>query len=380
MIIGYDAKRAFQNTTGLGNYSRMLVCGLASEFQDFHAFLYAPKVSGFYKSFFSCYANISSRSPRGFDRWLPSLWRNFGVSMHLTGDNVQLYHGLSHELPHRIPSKIKKIVTVHDLVSWRFPQYFSPIDALIHRVKMLHSCKIADVVVAISNQTKSDLVEFMKVPENKIRVLYQSCDPMFWQPVEASDIEIVKEKYLLPEKYVIAVGTIEERKNQLAVVEAMEKLPDDIHLILVGKRRGKYGSQVAEEVAKQGFTSRIRMIENADFEDFPALYANSMASVYMSKFEGFGIPILEAMCSGTPVLTSNCSSMPEVGGDAVLYADPNSVDDIAAQLKRLVGDEALRADLLKKAEVQKQKFSEKRVTAAFHDLYTELIEGDKSQE
>lgn len=300
--------------------------------------------------------------------------------MHLTGDNVQLYHGLSHELPHRIPSKIKKIVTVHDLVSWRFPQYFSPIDAWIHRVKMLHSCKIADVVVAISNQTKSDLVEFMKVPENKIRVLYQSCDPMFWQPVEASDIEIVKEKYLLPEKYVIAVGTIEERKNQLAVVEAMDKLPDDIHLILVGKRRGKYGSQVAEEVAKQGFTSRIRMIENADFEDFPALYANSMASVYMSKFEGFGIPILEAMCSGTPVLTSNCSSMPEVGGDAVLYADPNSVDDIAAQLKRLVGDEALRADLLKKAEVQKQKFSEKRVTAAFHDLYTELIEGDKSQE
>lgn len=376
MIVGYDAKRAFKNKTGLGNYSRMLVCGLASEFQDYHAFLYSPQMSGYYKSFFSGYANISTRQPSGVDRWFPRLWRGFGVTLHLAGDKVQLYHGLSHELPHRIPSKIKKIVTIHDLVAWRFPQYIGPFDAWIHRMKMRHSCCVADVVVAISEQTKRDLIDLMHVPENKIRVLYQSCDPMFWQPVEQDEIAAAREKYSLPEKYIIAVGTIEERKNQLALVEAMKQMPDDMYLLLVGRRRGKYGDQVVEEATKSAFSSHVRVLENADFEDFPALYAGSLASAYVSKFEGFGIPILEAMCAGTPVLTSNCSSMPEVGGDAVLYANPESVDEIASQLKRLVSDDALRADLLKKAEVQRQKFSEKAVATAFYNLYSELLSED----
>lgn len=373
MVIGFDAKRAFQNTTGLGNYSRMLICGLAAQHRDVEIVLYSPQMSGYYKSFFTGYANVSTRQPHGFDKHLPSLWRGFGVTMHLTEDKVQLYHGLSHELPHRIPSRIKKVVTMHDLIAWRHPEYFSAFDAKVHQIKQQHSCNIADVVVAISKQTKQDLMEIMHVPEEKIKVLYQSCDPIFWQPISDEDLKEVKEAYKLPDNYILCVGTIEDRKNQAAVVNALSQLPSDLHLVIVGKPHGKYYANIEAQIKHQHLENRVHIITDADFEDFPAIYANSRASVYVSKFEGFGIPILEAMCSGTPVLTSNCSSMPEVGGDAVLYADPNNVEEIADQIRRITSDEALRSDLLQKANVQKQKFSQKQVIDSFYNLYRDTL-------
>ena len=221
MVIGFDAKRAFQNNTGLGNYSRMLLCGLASEHQNLRAFLYSPRISGEYAKYFSGYANISTRTPSSIDRFFPDIWRRFGVTVHLSEDKVKLFHGLSHELPHGIPRSIKRVVTMHDLIVWRYPQFYKPLDRVVHRIKQRHSCRIADMVVAISEQTKRDLMEYLHVPESKIRVIYQSCDPMFWEPVAESDIDYVRSTYHLPEKYVICVGTIEERKNQLAVVKAM---------------------------------------------------------------------------------------------------------------------------------------------------------------
>ena len=116
MVIGFDAKRAFQNNTGLGNYSRMLLCGLASEHQNLRAFLYSPRISGEYAKYFSGYANISTRTPSSIDRFFPDIWRRFGVTVHLSEDKVKLFHGLSHELPHGIPRSIKRVVTMHDLI------------------------------------------------------------------------------------------------------------------------------------------------------------------------------------------------------------------------------------------------------------------------
>lgn len=375
MIIGFDAKRAFRNNTGLGNYSRMLICSLASAHQDVQVILYAPQMSGYYKSFFSSYANISTRQPRGWRSLLPSLWRGFGISRHLQGDRVNIYHGLSHELPHLIPSRIRRVVTIHDLVAWRYPQYFNVIDAFIHRVKMRHSCHSADIVVAISEQTKNDIIHYLHIPESKIRVLYQSCDEIFWQPVTEEDIASVRQSYHLPDRYIISVGTVEERKNQLALIEALSRLPEWVHLVLVGRSRGRYGRLVRRSIEEKGLSQRVHWLTDARFSDFPALYAASSAAAYMSLFEGFGIPILEAMCSGTVVLTSNCSSMPEVGGDAVLYADPRRSDEIAAQLLRLLTDDVLRADLLSRSRQRIQRFTAEKIGDDFYRLYVELYKG-----
>ena len=373
MIIGFDAKRAFQNNTGLGNYSRMLICGLAQEHQDVYAVLYAPNMSGDYKLHFSGYANISTRQPSGFDRYLPDLWRGFGIAMHLTGDKVKLYHGLSHELPHGIPHSIKKVVTMHDLIVWRFPQYFKRFDRIVHRLKQKHSCKNADIVVAISEQTKRDLIDIMHVPEEKIRVLYQSCDQIFWQPIPEDDKNDIKALYHLPEKYFVCVGTIEERKNQVAAVQALNLLPKDIHLVIVGRPQAHYYFELQRTIRELELNDRVHVISRADFEDFPGLYANAIGSVYVSKFEGFGIPILESMCCDTPVITSNCSSMPEAGGDAALYVNPEDPQDIAAKMRMLLEQPTLREELIAKGRVQREKFTQSVIIDQFYKLYKELI-------
>lgn len=372
MVIGFDAKRAFRNNTGLGNYSRMLVCSLASCHQDVQSILYAPQMSGYYKSFFSSYANISTRQPRGWRALFPALWRGFGISLHLNDDRVDIYHGLSHELPHFIPSHIRRVVTIHDLVAFRYPKYLGTMEAAMHRMKMRHSCDIADVVVAISEQTKRDIMEYMLVPESKIRVLYQSCDEIFWDPVTPEQIASVRDTYRLPDNYILSVGTVEERKNQMNLVEALAQMSDDVHLVIVGRARGSYGDNLKRLISARGLNNRVHWLHNVEFSDFPALYAGSKAVAYVSRFEGFGIPILEAMCSGAVVLTSNCSSMPEVGGDAVLYADPERPDDIARQLTILLTDEALRTDLLSRSKERVKQFTQEKISHDFYQLYTEL--------
>jgi glycosyltransferase involved in cell wall biosynthesis len=248
---------------------------------------------------------------------------------------------------------------------------------MVHPMKQRQSCRIADVGVAISEQTKRDLIEYLQVPEEKIKVIYQSCDPMFWKPVSDSDRAYVRETYNLPEKYIICVGSIEERKNQVNVVRALAQLPDDVHLVIVGKNHGGYQSAVQSAIRSQGLTDRVHILKDADFEDFPALYACAYASVYMSLFEGFGIPILESMCCDTPVVTSNVSSMPEAGGDAALYASPDNPDEVAQQLMRIIEDPNLRADLVAKGRVQREKFSQKKVIGDLYNLYTTLVPQDE---
>lgn len=380
MVIGFDAKRAFQNNTGLGNYSRMLICGLAQEHQDVHAVLYSPSMSGDYRSYFSGYANISTRQPSGWDRRVPNLWRGFGIGMHLTGDKVKLYHGLSHELPHGIPKGIKKVVTMHDLIVWRYPQYFKHFDRVVHRIKQRHSCKIADVVVAISEQTKRDLIDIMHVPEEKIRVLYQSCDQIFWQPIPEDDKKDIKALYHLPEKYFVCVGTIEERKNQISAVKALKELPEDVHLVIVGRPHTHYYFELQRTIRELELNDRVHIIQKADFEDFPGLYANAVGSVYVSRFEGFGIPILESMCCDIPVITSNCSSMPEAGGDAALYVNPENPQDIAAKMRMLLEQPTLREELIAKGRVQREKYTQHAVIEQFYSLYSELLGKDIDSE
>ena len=382
MIIGYDAKRAFRNNTGLGNYSRMLItqstvgtrraASANSSTQTIkqssnQAILYTPSLKGRYKHYFDSITELTVRLPEGLWRMAPSLWRSVGVSSAVKRDGVELFHGLSHELPYGLPKGVKKVVTMHDLIVFRFPEFFKPADRIIHRLKMRHACRVADIVVAISEQTKRDLMEFLEVPEEKIRVVYQSCDPIFWKPLSQTVLDRVREKYMLPEHYVICVGTLEERKNQLTVVEAMRQLPFETGLVLVGRPRGDYGQKVLDRT-----NGRIRMLGWASFADFPALYAGAVASVYLSRFEGFGIPVLESLCSDCPVVTSNVSSMPEAGGEAALYASPDDADTVANYLNRLLNDSAFRQECIAKGRIQKMLFSPEKIANDLQRLYEAL--------
>ena len=380
MLIGYDAKRAFRNNTGLGNYSRGVIGGVMSyelrvKSEAGTVVLYTPSVKGRYEHFFE---NMPLRvvEPKGVWKVMKSVWRSVGVSRAVKKDGVELFHGLSHELPYGLPKGVKKIVTMHDLIVFRFPEFFKPADRVIHRLKMRHACRVADVVVAISEQTKCDLMEFLEVPEEKIRVVYQSCDSAFWgvkgseegvKGSERTNVE-VREKYGVPERYILCVGTLEERKNQLRVIEAMKRLPQDMALVLVGRPRGDYGQRVLACT-----NERVRVLSGASFTDFPSLYRGAVASVYLSRFEGFGIPVLESMCCDCPVVTSDVSSMPEAGGEAALYAAPEDVDTVAAHLLRLCTDEAFRQERIEKGRLQRRKFAPEKVSADMMEVYKSLL-------
>ena len=372
ITIGYDAKRAYRNNSGLGNYSRMVIGGIAAQ-PGVRCLLYTPTTRGRHRDYFDACPDVAVRTPLGLWARLGGLWRTLVMGRQATADGVALFHGLSHELPYGLGRDVKRVVTMHDLIVRRYPQFFSPADRLIHRLKQRHACRVADVVVAISEQTKRDLTEMMHVPESKIRVVYQSCDPIFWADSPA-DTDAVRAKYGLPPRYILCVGTVEERKNQATAVRALAQLPADVVLVIVGRPRGRYPEQVRRLAAALGVEQRVRFLADAAFADFPALYRGAVASVYMSVFEGFGIPVLESLCCDCPVVTSDCSSMPEAGGDAALYAAPTDADSVAAHLLRLLDEPDFRRQQIEKGRIHKMNFAPDRVSAQMLALYRSLLD------
>lgn len=373
MKIGYDAKRAFRNNSGLGNYSRGLIGGMCM-MDDCQVVLYTPSVKGRHEHYFDASGNITTIAPKGLWRLMPDVWRSLWTGLRSKSDSVELFHGLSHELPYGLGDGVKRVVTMHDLIVRRYPEFFKPTDRLIHRLKQEHACRVADVVVAISEQTKRDLVDFMHVPEGKIKVVYQSCDPIFWTGGMEVMSKEVRRKYGLGERYIICVGTVEERKNQATAVRALSLLSQDMKLVIVGRPRGKYPDEVRGVARECGVEERVLFLEKAPFTDFPALYAGAVASVYMSVFEGFGIPVLESLCCDTPVVASNLSSMPEAGGEAALYAAPTDYETVAAHLRRLMEDGAFRQERIEKGRIQRMKFAPEKVSADMMAVYKSLLD------
>ena len=373
MIIGYDAKRAFRNNSGLGNYSRMVIGGVCREGHGMvKSLLFTPTTKGRHTHYFDDIQEVEVRQPRGLWAMAGGLWRSVWSGLCARREGVDIYHGLSHELPFFLGNGVKKVVTMHDLIVRRYPEFFKPADRIIHRLKMRHACRVADIVIAISEQTKRDLVDMMHVSEEKIRVVYQSCDPIFWNPPSATQPPS-HSAVQLPERYIIAVGTVEERKNQVAAVRALALLPEDVCLVVVGRPRGHYPQQVRRVAKELGVDHRVIFLQNAAFSDFPALYRGAVASVYMSVFEGFGIPVLESFCCDCPVVTSNVSSMPEAGGDAALYAAPDDYRTLAAHLSRLLSDPAFRNSQIEKGRTQRLKFAPEKVSQDMLALYRSLL-------
>ena len=372
MILAFDAKRAFANNTGLGNYSRMVIGGFAKLHPEVTLVLFTPSRKGRYADCFDGYPQVRIVTPRGLWRLCPSLWRTVAAGFIARRLHVDLYHGLSHELPLFLPRSVRRVVTIHDLIAWRYPHQFHAIDRIIYHLKFRHACYHADKVVCVSRQTERDAVDLLHADPAKTLVIYQSCDPIFQQPVDTDHCRQVRQRYRLPERYILCVGTIEERKNQITAVRSLALLPPDIHLVIVG-RRTPYFDQVKQAVEQLQLVERVHFLHNADFADFPALYAAAEASVYPSIFEGFGIPVLESLCCGTPVVAARSSSLPEVGGNAALYAEPDNAEDFADQLRRILDEAPLRQKLIAAAADQCRQFCPEAIVQSLLTLYESIL-------
>jgi glycosyltransferase involved in cell wall biosynthesis len=377
MKLGYDGKRAVFNMTGLGNYSRTLLRSLSLYYPDNQYFLYAPAYEYHQRlDFLRQSTNISVRTPRTLmSRSCKPLWRSYLVSHDLQSDGIELFHGLSNELPYAVKrSGAKSIVTIHDLIFLRYPELYPRIDRKIYRSKVNYACRIADRIVAVSEQTRQDIIGFLDVDPAQIKVVYQSCDPIFYQVADEARKRQVREKHGLPPQYLLYVGTIERRKNLLGIVKALPLLEHnrDVHLIVIGRGRG-YKEEVQTYLQAVGLTTRVHFLTDVPFADFPAIYQMASAFLLPSLFEGFGIPITEALWSNCPVITSIGGCFAEAGGPSSIYIDPSSDAALANAIVRVLEE----SDLAKKMRVDGyayvQRFRDDTTAATMMGLYQDII-------
>lgn len=370
--IAFDGKRAVQNYTGIGNYSRLALESLLPLMPDTHFDLYTPKIkeNPRLKPLLAD-PRVSLRTPDTVaGRLMPHLWRSRGLTDQLRRDRPALYHGLSNELPVGIErSGVPSVVTIHDLIFERHPEFYHAPDVAICRRKFRYAARVADRVIAISERTASDLRELYDVPSEKIRVVYQGCSPLFFQTPSAEKVAENRRNF---GRYIIGVGTIESRKNQLLTLRALPLLPADVNLVLVG-RQTAYARRILDEARKLGVENRLTMLSGVPMADIPALYAGAELAAYPSFYEGFGIPMLEALAAGVPLVAATGSCLEEAGGPGALYVSPTDVEAFAAAANRLLAEPRLREEMVDRGRQYIARFAPENFGRGLVNVYNELL-------
>ncbi|MCQ2605327.1 MAG: glycosyltransferase family 4 protein [Bacteroidales bacterium] len=370
--IGFDAKRLFHNTTGLGNYSRSLLRSLKEYYPENTYILYSPSITYNDESFFFT-KEFETVTPSIF--MSKSFWRSHLIVNSLVEKDIDIYHGLSHELPLGIEdTTIKTVVTIHDLIYKLFPSDFPLIDKKIYDLKWKNSCQNANAIIATSEATKNDIVKFFKVDPKKISVVYQTCSSIFDARFSEDEKHQVLEKVGLPSKYLLYVGAIMDRKNVLSLVKAYNLIKNqiDIPLVIVGKGRDCQKKLMAY-IEAENLQDKVFVCSSIGNDVLPIVYQCAEMFLYPSCYEGFGIPILEAFRSGVPVVISNMSSLPEVGGDACYYIDPYNIESIARAIMELHENKNLRMQLVNDGFEQAKKFTLKEFANKTDMVYRSLM-------
>jgi glycosyltransferase involved in cell wall biosynthesis len=375
MHIAFEAKRAFNNFTGLGNYSRFVISALKKHYPEEQYSLYTPQVSKreeaalFYKENKDITVLPSGLWKAGS---MKSAWRSKKIGKLAVKQDADIFHGLSNELPSGLKSKTKKIVTIHDLIFLRYPEFYPFLDRKIYKRKFKSACKKADEIVAISEQTRNDIIEFFDIDSSKIRVIYQGVHPIYKQDLKTRRLLYLLDQYSLHQPYFLYVGSIEDRKNAKDLVKAfklvLDQVKHDLLLLVVGKKT-EYQKEVEREINALRIEQNVRIYNNIPFTELPYLYKGAVASVYPSSFEGFGIPVLESLSVGTSVVTGNLSAMKEAGGKHALYADPKNHEELAAQMVRLADDNEFNEQLIQNIDTHLAQFSSEKIAKDLMDLY-----------
>ncbi len=368
--IGLDGKRIVRNGTGLGSYGRTLVNDLIRMGDsDMMLRLYAPDEGrDELRGQIIGDGNVMFCYPKGHPTALrKAWWRSRGVVDDLKRDGVSVYHGLSGELPMGLrKAGIRGVVTIHDLIFMRHPEYYHWIDTKLYEWKFRQALREADRIIAISECTKRDIIELGgEEYADRIELIYQSFAPRFSSEVKTEKKQEVRGHYRLPQRYVLNVGTIEERKNLLLAAEAMELLPQDVHLVAVG-RQTQYARQLPQ-------TDRIHLLSGVPDSDLAAIYAMAEAFVYPSRYEGFGIPIIEAIAAGLPVVACTGSCLEEAGGPYSRYVGPDSVIDMAEALKMSLRGAREREERIRKSREYIKRFEGNDVAGQVARLYHSLL-------
>jgi len=292
------------------------------------------------------------------------------VSRELKSREIDIFHGLSNELPKGIhKTEIPSVVTIHDLIFIRFPEFYKTIDRNIYFSKVKYACSSAQKIIAISEQTRDDIIRFFHVDSNKIEVVYQSVSPVFF---ERGNSENLRSKYNLKKRFILSVGTHEPRKNQLSLLKAIKAEKLDIQVVFVGKHTS-YTKKLNRFISENKMDGQVNFLNGISENDLAGLYRLATLSVYISFFEGFGLPVIESMAGGCPVITSNVSCLPETAGRAAVLCAPNDINELGRQIKSILENETIRNVLVEKGLERAKIFHPEHFSNKMISLYNEIL-------
>lgn len=369
MRIGFDAKRAVQNFTGLGNYSRFVIEALTRQNNGDEYYLYSPKPP---KSQLLTLEHAAIRFRYPQKNTSKSYWRSRGIVKDLKADGIDIFHGLSNEMPFGLSgSGIRSVVTVHDLIFLRYPHYYPWFDRKIYQIKFKYACRNADKIIAVSEQTKQDIVSFFSIPEKRIEVIYQDCSDLFKASYSESDKQQIKIKYKLPDRFLLSVGTIESRKNLMLIVQALKTVRNDVGLVVVGKETA-YAEEVKSFLRQNNLVSRVSFLNNVSYQDLPLIYRQADIFIYPSRFEGFGIPVVEALHSEVPVIAATGSCLEEAGGKGSIYVHPDDENALSNAVNGLLEDPGKKKQMIRAGLLHAKQFSKEIIAGKLTKLYQDL--------
>lgn len=355
LTIGFDAKRIFNNSTGLGVYSRNLVSNLIEHYPENNYVLFTPKISFPFEITAPNLEVVFPKTP------FTSLWRTSGINKDIERKQIDIYHGLSNEIPIRLNPSTRYVCTIHDLIWLKLPSAYNAIDRIVYTKKLKHACQYSDILIATSQQTADDLQEIMKVPASKIRVVYQT---------GPSVILNIDSESPLKNPYLFYLSSFEQRKNHLSLLKTFFKCKggQNIKLVLAGKP-GPSLPLIQRFIEKYGLGDEVIILQNITDEEKFTWLKHAKSFVYPSVYEGFGIPLLEAMKIGTPLLLNNLPVFKEIAGETAKYFDLNIEKDFENKLNQIIESPK---GIVNYTE-QLQKFTSKETSSSLWKVYEELM-------
>lgn len=379
MHIALDYTAGIRQGAGVGQYVRSLVNAmLAQDTSNKYTLITSGRPTGEHS--FPGASNVRGRSVFIPDRYLNILWYRWRVPFYanyFTGP-ADIYHGLDFGLPPLI-GRVRKVVTVYDLAFLQHPETaVSSLAAYLNKV-VPESVAAADVVAAISHATRQALIEHYKAPPEKITVIPCGIAPHFQRITDAALLEATRRKFDLKHPLVLSVGTLEPRKNHLGLIKAFYEVQksqgSSAAMLALAGGQGWLYEETQRTVAELKLENQVRFLGRVSELELITLYSLADVFAFPSFFEGFGMPPLEAMACGTPVITSNTSSLPEVAGDAAILVDPHDTHAMAEAIIHVLEDEQLQEELRQKGYLQAQRYTWTRAADKMLSVYQKLYKG-----
>lgn len=376
MRIGFDIRPFLKKETGVGIYLKNLLSYLAKIDQQNEYYLFSTSWKDrFPPHNIPEFRRMHFREFRFPVKAIDFSWHKLGCPKmdYFFKTNLDLTH--SHT-PLPLPTKGKKVVTIHDLYFMNYPHKVDRQAGRHFKNQIRGSLDRTDGIITVSESTKNELLERLSVERKKIKVIYHGLDPAFRIPVSHEQKEEVREKFSLPQSFLLFVGSTQPRKNLSKLLEAfplIRKKHPQVHLVIAGPQ-GKEHQHIQKKIRRDHLHSRIRITGYVSKTELKALYCLASIFVFPSFCEGFGLPLIEAMATGLPLVVSHNSAIPEVVGDAGVYFNPNDPEEMAEKVILLLEDNSLRQRLIKEGYRRASHFDWKVTASETLSFYHSLIE------